>query len=827
MLGRNKLLYSLSALCALPLLLTGCLTFQDPEAQQLQAAEDVAVLAPGETVGQTLTSRRSRLNGIDLWLGLTPEAAQVDGNVLIRLTNSPFAAESLFEGYFGYAQIAAGSPMRIAIPVQDDPPGQSYFLSISSDQGGVRLMGSRSDVYPHGQALLNGKPGMADLAFQLSYQYDATALFADLRAALSQSYLMIPLLLILILPGALLLSWLRAPREFSLFVALAAGLSLSSLPILLTWTTITGLPWARLSAWLAAALLTLALLWQAIHWLNDKISRGRIQETVAWRLTPQKIWDALAVSILFILALITRLTMTRDLAAPPWVDSVHHGLITSLILDQGSLPASYAPFLDIATASYHAGFHALLAFFTWLSALDLPAAMLLFGQVLNALSVYAVYLFTRVAVKDRWAAVIAAGIAAFFTPMPAYFTSWGRYTQLTGLLILPSALYFIQRLLDAPLSSARERRKNILLAGLAGAGLFLAHYRVAAFLAAYMAADLVTRGTFRLFNLSGNAPDRSATLVRQARCIGLAAATGLFFTLPWLPSALTSFFIPKLTAWQATRAVWFGDFAWFYLTTAWGKPALALAGLGMALAALRRQRFAVTLVLWVALMFLMANLGALGLPGAGFLNNTSVEISLFFPTAALAGYALGETHRLLSKALPLQARRAHTAAWAAAIAVVMLLAARQIVSILNPVTFLYRQDDRAALAWIAENIPPGETVLINPFPWGYGLYAGNDGGYWIAPLAGRQTLPPPVLYGFGDDPAKMETINWLSREASENAGDPKAIFSLMQAQKLRYIYIGRRGGVFSPSTFAASANFEAVYQQYGVWIFKTRENAQP
>ena len=30
------------------------------------------------------------------------------------------------------------------------------------------------------------------------------------------------------------------------------------------------------------------------------------------------------------------------------------------------------------------------------------------------------------------------------------------------------------------------------------------------------------------------------------------------------------------------------------------------------------------------------------------------------------------------------------------------------------------------------------TVLINPFTWGYGLYAGNDGGFWISPLAGRK-----------------------------------------------------------------------------------------
>ncbi len=822
-------------LLALPLLLTGCITYQDPEAQQIRASEEVVVLPPGGFAGQTFTSRRAGLNGIDLWLELTPEAQQQGGEALIRLTRSPVSSIFLYEGHFGYAQIAAGAPLRIALPPQPDPPGEAYFLSLTTVQGGLRLLGSQSDVYPHGSAIIDGEAIEGDLAFQLSYQYTPLSLWNDLLAALSQSYLALPLALTLFLPGALLLSWLRAPRDFSLFIALASGLSLAALPVLLAWTSVSRFRWSPLIVFAAAALLALALIVQTVRWLHVKIENSRLDARRSLRLSSPKSWDALALSMLFIAALVTRLVMTRDLAGPPWVDSVHHALITRLILEQGRLPVSYAPFLEIATASYHAGFHSLLAFFTWLSGLDLSQAMLLFGQALNALSVYSVYLFTRVTFKDRWAALLAAGVAAFFTPMPAYYTSWGRYTQLTGLLILPSALYWLNRLSDALLRTNSEARKTILLAGLAGAGLFLSHYRVAALLGAYLIADWTARAAWSAAAwLKRDALSRLASaagefipLRRRVAYFALAVAAGLIFALPWLPPALTSLFLPKLSGWSGVKTAPFADFAWMFLTTAWGTPAMILAALGLALAVLRRQRFALTFPLWIALLFLMANLGALGLPGAGFLNNTSVEISLFLPIAALSGYFVSQALQFLSGFIPHAYRRAYYAAWVAVIAITLFAASRQIVTILNPVTFLYRQDDHPALTWIAANIPADETVVINPFAWGYGLYAGNDGGYWISPLARRQTLPPPVLYGFGDDAAQMQTINALSQQIIDLAASPEDLFSLMLEQNLRYIYIGRRGGALSPTVLAQSAFFETVYHQDGVWIFKTQENPQP
>jgi hypothetical protein len=133
-----------------------------------------------------------------------------------------------------------------------------------------------------------------------------------------------------------------------------------------------------------------------------------------------------------------------------------------------------------------------------------------------------------------------------------------------------------------------------------------------------------------------------------------------------------------------------------------------------------------------------------------------------------------------------------------------------------------RDADRPAIAWIDEHLPEQATILVNPFTWGYGLYAGNDGGYWITPLTGRQTIPPPVLYGFDNRTDKILGINEIIRKAMENSSDPTALHSLMKEENIGYLFIGRRGGVFSPRSVQESGLFQLLYQKDGVWIFQTR-----
>ena len=63
--------------------------------------------------------------------------------------------------------------------------------------------------------------------------------------------------------------------------------------------------------------------------------------------------------------------------------------------------------------------------------------------------VFPIYLLTKTLTNNRPASLTAALIVTAFTLMPAYYASWGRYTQLVGLLLLPTAFVLIVKILQA------------------------------------------------------------------------------------------------------------------------------------------------------------------------------------------------------------------------------------------------------------------------------------------------------------------------------------------------------------------------------------------
>jgi hypothetical protein len=123
------------------------------------------------------------------------------------------------------------------------------------------------------------------------------------------------------------------------------------------------------------------------------------------------------------------------------------------------------------------------------------------------------------------------------------------------------------------------------------------------------------------------------------------------------------------------------------------------------------------------------------------------------------------------------------------------------------------------MSWIQEHIPANEEIMINPFYWGYNLYAGSDGGFWISPLAGRKTIPPPVLYGVG--PAdEIQRITSTCQAVINQGKDAQALWSTLHSQAIHYIYIGSRGGVISPQALRNSLLFKTLYSQNGAWLFE-------
>ena len=149
--------------------------------------------------------------------------------------------------------------------------------------------------------------------------------------------------------------------------------------------------------------------------------------------------QAALLAILFV-TLATRLLQVRELVVPAWVDSMHHTVITQLVADAGAVPTSYEPHMPVQDFHYHFGFHALAAMLMRLSGLPAYRAVLLLGQVLNALAVLAAYLLGRWLAGSRWAGVLAALVAGALGLLPGLLCQLGPLYPAHGLAAVTGSL---------------------------------------------------------------------------------------------------------------------------------------------------------------------------------------------------------------------------------------------------------------------------------------------------------------------------------------------------------------------------------------------------
>jgi hypothetical protein len=786
--GSHKLLVVL--ILALAAALTGCVTFTDFESAQEHKNDTIGLVSPGNPIGQSFIALRPGLNGFYFWAGAVNSTENLP--LLVEFFHHPSEPQPIFSQTIPISKFGQVSAV---LPVQTNRPGQEYLIRLSTTEGEIQVVGRQENAYPHGQAFFGEMPLDADLAFKTTYRYTLPNLLIDTRSFISLSWLAMPLMITLLAPGWLLLDGLGLTKHFDggEQIALALGLSLSLAPIFMLWTTILGVHWSRGGVYFGAGLLAVGVIWRAA--LTFK----------TWRIS------RVGVGLILILAfsLVVRLIMVRDLSAPAWVDSVHHALITRLILEQGAFPQTYAPYISIDPTIYHPGYHIGLAIFTWLSNLDIPQAMLVYGQVLNAGAVLAAYLLTTTLTGNRQAGLAAALITGLVTPMPAYYASWGRYTQLAGLLILPAAIAFVLAVLER---KDIPRVKSLVLAVVATAGLLIVHYRVAAFFACLLIAWFVLHIRFNKTSLVQH--------LRQSMGTAFALGGGAFaLSFPWITPTIFRHILPSLQLRLTLPSVAFEDFSWGFLNAGLGNYALILAAFGFAWSLLRRERLGVLIALWICLLFLLANLGALGLPGSWFVNNHSVTIALFLPLSALGGYFISNLLNTWPGFLPPRFKLSYQYLGVMALLVLGFFGGRALLTILNPVTLLFRESDRPALAWIAGNVPAEETILINPFNWGYGVYAGSDGGYWISALSGHKTMPPPVLYGMGDA-EETRRISAYAGKVIERAQHPQDLHLLLAGQNIRYVYLGGRGGPLSARLMKESGLFSLLYAENGAWVFE-------
>ena len=821
--GQVKRLPVLFFLILLPfgLFLVSCVTMQDPEESQDYRSQIVGSLTQGQTLGQTIVSRHKNLDGLQVWYNLDKSTAPDDGVLTATIYKGTTSDGEFVKSIpISFRRLSSQATINIPLNLENNPINQVYFIQFQTDKGNIQFFGRDEDAYPPGQLFINGIPQDADLSFRISYDYDYRTVVGDLEKLVQISYLFIPLLLLIWLPGRLLLGTLRLKYKLDAIQSfnLSMGLSLAIIPVAILWTSTLNIRLDSWSIWLIFCFLSLLYVWQ--NWSSIRTSFSRFQTSHI--LKRKYLFYEVAMLAVFLITLFVRIAMIRDMAAPAWVDSVHHALISNLIIENGGYPDTYAPLVNINTASYHSGFHSMVAVFYWLTGIRITDNLLFVGQILNALIVIAVYALTVIFTNKRSAGLFAGLIVGLFTPMPAYYTSWGRYTQLAGLLILPTAFIFSVYIYKQSIGNPGNfynllRKKPIIILLVATAvtfsGLFLTHYRVAAFLGILIIIYL------SIFYISLLCKRKFIhKILHPILLLSIAGIIAFLLTLPWWPKALSSLFIPRIEVKNVVPPTLFSDFSWAYLTSAYGKPVIGFAVVGLLIAAIKAWRMALSLILWILLLFILANANALGFPGAHFVNTTSVEIMLFIPMAILAGYAISWCIELFLHVLEGRSRFIFIGILVIFGIVFSIFGAQRLLTILNPNTMLFRQADYPAMEWIKENIPDDEPILINPFPWGYGLYAGSDGGYWISPLAGKSTMPPPALYGLS--PKLSRNVKDISKNVIAFSDNLPKLHNLLLENDIEYIYIGAKGGALSPKQLNNSPLFKAIYSNNGTWVFQ-------
>ncbi len=593
------------------------------------------------------------------------------------------------------------------------------------------------------------------------------------------------------------------------WLALAFGLSLAFAPLLLLWTTALHI---HLNATnLLISLLTLAAitLWYTrSRWVNwrEAIQRETLHQ-IPWPLYGGFV-------LLMAVIIIVRFLQIRGLVVPAWVDSVHHTMIARLIAESGQVPTSYRPFMPVDGFYYHYGFHTLVAYFQWLSGLEMHRAMLVLGQLLNAGAALAAYLFTVQITRRRAAGMCAALVTGLISTMPAYYVSWGRYTQLTGANVLPVTIMLCLDWVEKRNSEAP--RGQLFLSGIGLAGLFVTHYRVMFFALTFL-------GIYTLHWLWTQRQKLQKRGYFFRRWLGLAGIA-LLLAAPWLIQMTYTAILPLDTFFNrvARGSVDQNEAPLGYVLLGIDRVLVALA-IGGAVWGLRRRAVGIgLLLLWIAALFISADPSVLHLPGTWLLSNSSTLIFMYVPISVLVGYVAVSVYDFGWERTIKRWQRAYIGA-----AILVLLGGTAIgiraqLPILNPNTLLFEPADMEAMAWIRENIPSDAVFLINARPWMYSIYMGSDGGWWIPLLTDRQVTMPPLIYGYGGRDYAQEVNAFVEAVREADTLDTPVMRARLMAAGVTHIYIGARGGTLHPEMLLGEPDFFLLYSNDDVWIFKFR-----
>ncbi len=616
-------------------------------------------------------------------------------------------------------------------------------------------------------------------------------------------FLLVVVVALYLLPGLALLQilWRGVAISRAERLALACGISVALPPLLLEIAHLVGLPWTR---WTTLGYVVVAAIAVAPRfnstWRNST------------RLPVGPSWSTIMLASLIGIALLVRLYIVRGLPVGMWGDSYHHTMIAQLLVDNRGLFSSWKPYAPLVTFTYHYGFHANVALFHWLSGISVSQSVLYVGQIIGTATLPLAYVLTTRLLRSHAAGLWAVALTGFINTQPAYYVNWGRYTQLTGQVLLPVVVLCWVEAIEC----SRRNWRRIVVAGIVTACLVLTHYLVtifaALFLSAYLLAYIVRhRNQHALQQVAGTAL--------------LIGALALVLTTPWLLNLLTGYLthiaagvVSKNSgAKAAATSDTLPALTPLFLTS----MILALAFVGLLLACVRRTWNVMLLAVWSGLLILASRPNLVGLPGKGIITDFTAYIALYLTVIPIAAYALSYGQQLLGAWRPRVSN---------AVATVLLMTStawgvhwQQ--DVLNPANELFTPADADAMTWVRKSTPADAHFLVNMFPaYDNTVVVGSDGGWWLPLLTGRHTTLPPITYAseWAAIPHYIQSVNEFAAKLRAHPLPSEQGIKLMRDAGIRYIYTGAHVGQDDPIDVQALRHhpaFRVAYDRMGVVIF--------
>lgn len=576
-------------------------------------------------------------------------------------------------------------------------------------------------------------------------------------------------LIILILPGNALLLLLEfkssSKLSVDLRIPLAIGLGLCLPPIFLLWVTTFGITLhsAFIYSYIAVSLLVnISLL------LFDTVSANILKHKPSIKIT---IW----LLGIFTLTWFTRFLAIHGFLVGPGIDSYHHTLISSLIAEQGQIPSSYEPYTLPSSFTYHFGFHTITALMHWITEIPLTKLTLWVGQGLSSLAVLSTYFMAKHLTQSNIVALIASlfvGVVAIF---PAYMTNWGRFTQLSGLVILIIAVGLI-------IKPTANWKINIFLI----AGIFLFHYRIFAMLGILVFIVMVFQ-----FNES-----------RQNLFLGLSCGAAFILIVPWLTKLVFVSSLFNMVEEVYTLAIQPNSSISYYsidrleiAPTYYSSGGLILLAIvGSIHGLLTHKKITIIIISWMVAMLLASNPHWLPIPGVGLLDVITVAISLFAPICFFAALGVERISLELIGKKPKNIKL-RWGTLALLVSLILYVSVRT-VQVTPKSKVLVQSTDWQAIEWIKTNTPSEAKFIVSPilFNWnqeGLASTVGSDAGYWLPLLANRQTNTTPIVL---DLERKDNQLFKAQVETSQIVINPSMdTLKTLKQQGFTHIFIGSHG----------------------------------